>query len=325
MGLPLVVNVLRDIARVNTMFAILGFDSQIKHMLDTIFQTSLRVMREVPRAALSTNVFFNRERQLRNGWWILIFFIIMASMLIPMLILARQNSADFELWKQAILVMIASYLLQLLRRKSVAELTGKLDFVWVKELLAGGLLGVVLMVLPALFLWVNSSVSWRVDSFSMSIIWSGLLSCIAVAVTEELVFRGILFQRLIAGLGIWPAQLLIAAYFLLTHFGNPGMEGNVRIFASLNIFLASILFGLLYLRTKKLAMPLGFHMMANFAQGSVLGFGVSGHSEFGLLQPVFGHSPMWLTGGQFGLEASVPGLICVIVFIGLVYRWKPMS
>lgn len=291
----------------------------------TSLQTSLRLMREVPSKILSTNVFFDHNRQLRNGWWIAIFFIIMAGLLFPMMMLAQQNGTDLAIWKQAILVIIASYLLQLLRRKSIAELMGKIDFVWLKELLLGGALGSALMALPALVLWATGSVSLQLNSVSSAIIWSGLLSCAAVAVAEEVVFRGVLFQRLIAGLGIWPAQLLIAAYFLLTHSGNPGMEGDVRILASINIFLASILFGLLYLRTKKLAMPLGIHMMANFVQGSVFGFGVSGHSESGLLQPVFGQSPIWLTGGQFGLEASVPGLIFVLVFIVLVFRWKPAA
>ena len=292
-------------------------------MQNTTFQTSLRLMREVPRTVLSTNVFFNQEHQLRNGWWIPIFFVILGSMLFPILMWSRKNGTDLEIWKQAILVMIASYLLQLLRRKSIAELAGKFDFAWMKELLFGGLLGSALMALPALVLWGTSSVSWQVNSLSIEIICSGLLTCAAVAVAEEVVFRGVLFQRLIAGLGIWPAQLLIAAYFLLTHAGNPGMQGTVRILASVNIFLASILFGLLYLRTNKLAMPLGVHMMANFVQGNILGFGVSGHNELGLLHPVFGQSPTWLTGGQFGLEASIPGLMFVIIFIALVFRWNP--
>ena len=305
------------------MLATSAFANQFNNMQNTTFQSSLRLIRELPRNLFSTNIFFNAERQLRNGWWIPIFFLIMAGMLFPMLMLARQNGENLEIWKQAIVVTIASYLVQLLRRKPMAELMGKFDFVWIKELLLGGLLGAALMSFPALVIWGTGGVNWQINSFSMTIIWSGLFACAAVALAEEVVFRGVLFQRLIGGLGVWPAQLLIAAYFLLTHSGNPGMDGNVRILASINIFLASILFGLLYLRTKKLAMPLGIYMMANFVQGSVLGFGVSGHNESGLMRPMFGQSPIWLTGGQFGLEASLPGLLTVILFIVLVMRWKP--
>ena len=98
------------------------------------------------------------------------------------------------------------------------------------------------------------------------------------------------------------------------------MTGIVKVMASINIFLASILFGLAFVRTRSLAMPLGLHWMANWVQGGILGFGVSGTEQLGLLKPVFGNVPAWLTGGQFGLEASLPGVICVLIFLFIFYR-----
>ena len=58
-------------------------------------------------------------------------------------------------------------------------------------------------------------------------------------------------------------------------------------------------------------------------QGSVLGFGVSGNDQPSLAIPVFGSSPNWLTGSVFGLEASAPGLVSVIVSVIILLRWKP--
>jgi hypothetical protein len=101
--------------------------------------------------------------------------------------------------------------------------------------------------------------------------------------------------------------------FLLTHIGNPGMTGSIMVFASINIFLASLMFGLAFLRTKSLAMPIGFHFMANWAQGVLLGFGVSGMEQASILKPIFNGAPDWLTGGSFGLEASIPGMISIII------------
>ena len=83
------------------------------------------------------------------------------------------------------------------------------------------------------------------------------------------------------------------------------------------------MFGLAFIRTKSLAMPLGLHFMANFMQGGLLGFGVSGTDQSGLLKPIFASVPEWVTGGQFGLEASALGLICVVVTLLLLYIWKP--
>jgi hypothetical protein len=119
--------------------------------------------------------------------------------------------------------------------------------------------------------------------------------------------------------------LIIAAFFVLTHLNNPGMTGIVKVMASINIFLASIMFGIAFIRTRSLAMPLGLHLMANLMQGGILGFGVSGAQQFGLLKPIFAEAPLWLTGGQFGLEASLPGLICVVITLFMLYMRKPTT
>ena len=269
------------------------------------------------------NPFLNSERQLRNGWWILIFFLVLASLLVPTLIIAQQNSMDVSIGLQSVIILLASWICQLLRRRPLAELLGKFNALWFKELCVGGLIGSALMLVPALILWIFGWVHWQWNPIGLSALMSTALLFAGVAVAEELLFRGFIFQRLIAGLGQLPAQLLMAGYFLLTHLNNPGMTGEVKVLASINIFIASLVFGLAFIRTKSLAMPLGLHFMANFMQGGLLGFGVSGTDQSGLLKPIFASVPEWVTGGQFGLEASVLGLICVVVTLLLLYIWKP--
>ena len=97
----------------------------------------------------------------------------------------------------------------------------------------------------------------------------------------------------------------------------------VKLLASMNIFLASIMFGFAFIKTKSLAMPLGLHFMANYMQGTVLGFGVSGGEAPGLLHPVFNNAPIWLSGGDFGIEASIGGLCFVILMNVLLYLKYP--
>ena len=70
-------------------------------------------------------------------------------------------------------------------------------------------------------------------------------------------------------------------------------------------------------------MPIGLHLMANVTQGPVLGFGVSGHEGASLLVPVPSGAPDWLYGGNFGLEASVPGLVCVVALLVILRGWRP--
>jgi hypothetical protein len=110
------------------------------------------------------------------------------------------------------------------------------------------------------------------------------------------------------------------------HWGNPGMHGATKIWATVNIALAAVLLGLCYLRTRSLALPIGVHLGWNWAQGSLLGFGVSGTTDIkGLWTPVFHSKPEWLTGGAFGLEASlVCTLVCGVAILGL-WRWKGLA
>jgi uncharacterized protein len=270
-------------------------------------------------------LFQDEAGRLRSGWWIAIFFAVLAALLLPLLLLARAHTADVPLHEQAALVLVASLICQGLRRAPLAELLGPLDWSWPRQLLVGALGGVLLMAVPALLLGTTGAVSWRLDQAGAAGFWSALALLAAAAATEELLFRGVLFQRLRDGLGPWPAQGIIAALFVLTHADALRAHGPLGLLAGANIFMASLLFGLAWLRTRSLAMPLGLHFAANAMQGPVLGFGVSGGTGASLLTPVLGRAPAWLDGGTFGLEASLPGLLGVMALLGMLWRWHPWA
>lgn len=274
---------------------------------------------------MKIGLFRNSSGHLRNGWWVLVFFGALALQLFPALLLAQHQAVEIHPLWQAAFVLVATWICQIIRRKPLTEITGTPDLRWPREFFIGGLVGATLMLLPALLLGLLGQVTWHWNPAGVSAVGAGVLAVAGTALAEETLFRGFLFQRTVAGIGAWPAQLLLGAYFLLTHLNNPGMTGGTRILAGTNIFLASILFGLALLRTRSLAMPLGLHFMANWTQGDVLGFGVSGTSASGFLIPTIAPGPWWLSGGEFGLEASGPGLICVMGAIILLYRWPQQS
>jgi membrane protease YdiL (CAAX protease family) len=268
------------------------------------------------------NPFLNPQRELRNGWWVLIFFGVLAALLVPLIVIAH-NEAPPSVSLQAAIVAAASFICQLLRRRPISELAGRPNWQWPKQLLLGSLLGALLMIVPAAFLSVFGYVRWHWIGMDASDVASAILLWSSVAVTEELVFRGFVFQRLIDGLGRWAAQLILACYFVLIHSATLGSAGQQKYLAGANIFIASLLFGLAFIRTASLAMPLGMHFAANFMQGTVLGLGVSGADQPGMLRPVLRGGTNWMTGGAFGLEASVPGLVCVAAAALMLYRWAP--
>jgi len=265
--------------------------------------------------------FLNASRRLRSGWWVALFMAMLAALLLPLILLSAQSGGGVPIWQQALALLAASVVCQALRRRPMADLFGAFDARWLAQLALGGAIGAVLMLAPALILTMLGLVTWRVAPEGLASLGPALMLFAAVAITEELMFRGFVFQRFIDGLGAWPAQIIIAAFFVLTHSAALEEAGSLASIAGLNIFIASLMFGFAYLRTKSLAMPIGIHLMANFVQGGVLGFGVSGGAEQGLLTPSL-TGPDWLTGGAFGLEASAPGLVCVSVATFALWLWR---
>jgi uncharacterized protein len=269
-----------------------------------------------------TNPFLDDARRLRSGWWIGLFFAVLTALLLPLILVARGRGAEVSPVQQLAVVLAASVICQALRREPLPRLVGPIDSRWPREFLLGGVGGVLLMAVPALALGLAGVVSWRPGSGGVAALWHELALLAAAAATEELLFRGFLFRRLLDGLGTWPAQLLMAALFLLTHSDALRGLGPLALLAGTNLFLASILFGLAYLRTRSLAMPFGLHLLANVTQGPILGFGVSGHAGVSLLVPTPSGAPDWLYGGTFGLEASLPGLLCVVALALLLQGWR---
>jgi membrane protease YdiL (CAAX protease family) len=268
--------------------------------------------------------FFNAEGRLRNGWWIAVFFLVLLLLLFPPLAFLRSRNGSVSMGLQAAIAIVATFVCQTLRRRPFAEVTGRLDVRWLRQFGAGLGFGAALMLIPAAVLALLVAIHWSWSGTTLTTITSAVGLFVAVAVTEELIFRGFVFQRLIDGLGEWPAQLLMAGYFVLSHSTGLANAGEVRSLAMVNIFVASLLFGLAYLRTRSLALPIGLHLAANFTQGTILGLGVSGSNQAGLLVPQH-VGALWLTGGSFGLEASLPGLITVIAGALLLFFVAPRA
>jgi membrane protease YdiL (CAAX protease family) len=200
-----------------------------------------------------------------------------------------------------------------------------LDRRWARELLLGVLAGAGLMGLMALGGYLGGGFHLaRNPHAGFGPLLAGAWLYLAVAFSEELLFRGYVFQRLLRGMGPWSAQALMALLFAGIHWHNPGMAGATRAWASLSIALAGILLGLCYLRTRSLALPVGLHLGWNWTQGSLLGFAVSGLHGQGWWTPVLHHRPSWITGGSFGLEATLP---CAVVAAAacLALAWRTIN
>ncbi len=268
--------------------------------------------------------FFDSDGSVRNGWKILGFM--------ALLYFCYQVMGVFKLWQllggewgTAFAVLMATLICLRMEGEPLPRLKAKPALRWSIEFGAGALGGLVLMLLIAGCVFALHGFHWQRNGAAG---WKDLLAgtwlYLAVGVNEELLYRGYPFQRLTRGTGAWVSLALMSLWFAYDHWDNPGMAGSTRAWAMLNIFLAGILLGIGYLKTRRLALPMGLHLGWNWAQGSLLGFGVSGTMDaHGWMNPIFEGRPEWLTGGPFGLEASLPcAVLCIVAIVGLSF-WKP--
>lgn len=267
------------------------------------------------------NALKNANGRLRNGWWMLAFYLVLGALVVPATMYASAHGQSVAIWFQAVLAGAATAICVWFRRGRFTDVVGALTS-WPHGVAVGVLLGASIWLCTAGVLWATTEVEWRVSGHSLDALFSGSLACLSVAVAEELVFRGFPFQRLLEGVGVLPAQILMAAYFVLTHSSGLAGAGDVRAMATVNIFLAGILFGTAYLKTRSLALPIALHFTLNFVQGPLLGFGVSGTHEQSAFVVQLGHSSAWWTGGTFGLEASVPGTVAIGLALLVMLRWQ---
>lgn len=143
-----------------------------------------------------------------------------------------------------------------------------------------------------------------------------LAAAIFPAISEELIFRGILFRWIEEFGGSWMALLLTSAFFGAAHLSNP----NASPIAAVGIaFEAGVMLGAAYMLTRSLWLPMGIHAAWNFAQGEIYDIPVSGTKVHGLVTARLTGDPL-LTGNGFGLEASLIAIVIATLF-GLWLLW----
>jgi membrane protease YdiL (CAAX protease family) len=145
--------------------------------------------------------------------------------------------------------------------------------------------------------------------------WRATLILMFTSLEEECVFRGLLLSGLAMALGgrrisaVW----LTALMFGLMHLANPAASAM----SVLGNALGGLIYGYAFVLSGRLWFPVGLHFGWNFAQGPVLGFPVSGLSMGGV-QHILDLGPAWLTGGAYGPEAGMVGIVFRVVMLALV-------
>lgn len=221
----------------------------------------------------------------------------------------------------SLLATLASVvLLQRLGGPSFASMGLRREAGWQHDLAGGLALGPIVfggvMALELALGWARVSPG-RLDAVGLLL---SLLSYTAVAFNEEILARGFLFQVAGRAWGLGAAFGVSSAVFGLLHTLNP----NASPVAVVAIMVAGLLFAWAYVASGRLWLPIGLHWSWNVAQGPLFGFPVSGMAADGLLAATVS-GPAWATGGAFGPEAGLVGLLAMGAVAGLIGWWRGVS
>ena len=262
------------------------------------------------------------DRRLRQGWRILLFVLawfllgpLLVAMPMGLLFPGREAPAWVAPFLGGLATLLVSWGFLTMEDRPLASLGLWLNRKWLRQLIGGLLLGLLLVALPAVLFLSMGAIHWRAaEARPLSTLGIGFLIAASRAFSQEVFARGYVFQRLTAGLGHWPAQGLVALGFLALHGLAPGATGFPRLVDLAALALMSLVLGEAFLATRSLALPLGLNTGWAFAQATLLGFPTSRYATAPLYLPTTNPNlPVWLTGGAAGLEASLPGLLTAAI------------
>ncbi len=218
----------------------------------------------------------------------------------------------------AVAVLVYYGVVRVTEKREVTEAAGRTA---VSGLVRGTLLGVVIFAAVIGDIAVNGG--YRILGLGEHPIEAvGLIGFMAAAATtEELLFRGVVFRHLEKLTGTWLALTVSALAFGGMHLLNEDATwwGALCVAIAGGGMLTSA-----YVATRNLWLPIGLHFGWNYAQSAIFGSEVSGN---GVRQGILDSEStgnVWLSGGQFGPEASVftvlAGVLVTAGFLWLARR-----
>lgn len=109
--------------------------------------------------------------------------------------------------------------------------------------------------------------------------------------------------------------IVVGVIFALMHLLNP----SFNIFSMMNTLLIAIVFSVLTWISGDLWIAIGYHAIWNFILGNIFGVPVSGNIQAGTLLTSSPSSFDLISGGEYGLEASLVFTIVLFIQIAFIY------
>lgn len=260
------------------------------------------------------SIFNNEHGELRPGWRSLA-FLLLSVLVVTVLIAASRELPEHvafwlpEVYLSALGVLAVTWLFVRMERRPLSAVGLEISQRAIRQFACGMGYGAGLVLASAMLVVLLGGFHFEIapQVSLIDIVATGAFMFGAV-LFEETLFRGYAFQRAVQGVGRSWAITLFAIVFLLAHPMDEAMPPELSTIASANLLLAAVLLSQCMLRSGGLALPIGLHLGWNWML-QTLGFSISGKLAFdSIWHPVFDSSEQWLTGGDYGIEASALSL-----------------
>lgn len=282
------------------------------------------------------------EQRLRAGWRLMLQFLMMLFFMAAGYYGVYQLAPEMTFFLNSIVSMVAFTLsvwvaVRYLDKRPFYSLGLRFDRDWMREMLLG--FGIAALAVGTIFLielmtgWIRfTGFGWeRAWNFPYPVALLGYFTgMLMVGFYEELVFRGYQITNMIEGFtgnrlnssqAAVLAILVSSGIFGVLHAGNP----NASVISTLSIIIAGAVLAVPYLLTGRLALSVGLHTGWNFAQGGIFGFPVSGSPTRSALFQIRETGPDLFTGGAFGPEAGLLGIMGLVLILYSCYLYAGKS
>jgi uncharacterized protein len=189
---------------------------------------------------------------------------------------------------------------------------------WQREFGLGAALGwgmLLASILPMVLTGGLIVTLWAIPR-QFGILLLDLLLLAIASLAEEVAFRGYPFQQLIQAMGPTLATIVFSIGFAALHMFNSGANRASFVVTVFSSWLLSVA----YLRTRALWVCWGWHFAWNASMCLLFGLPVSGITEYSPVIQSNTVGPVWMTGGDYGPEASAVTAFVLLVGIFVVYR-----
>lgn len=213
------------------------------------------------------------------------------------------------------LVIFASYVI-FVRYYEKRELTELSRDNMRKEIAVGIISSIFLITIVFVTLFIMGYYS--ITSFNMNFSFFEVFAFIlALALIEELMFRGFLYRLTEESIGTNLAILISALIFGMVHITND----NVNVITIISPTFGGLLLSVMYSYRQCLWLPISFHAFWNYSQ-IIYGSKVTG-DDYGTFAEAKFEGPELFIGKEFGIENSI--LVLLVVLIPTIILYVDLS